>query len=72
MPGIGEACMPGQDLMGLQPREKMEQQITISRHKQLTALAYRVKEFIDQEGGLNTNQERCMFGDMMARIVELK
>lgn len=47
------------------------EQITFKRHQELTALAYRVKKFIDSEGGLKYD-EGCAFGRYMQEILYLK
>lgn len=48
-----------------------EQEMTLKNHKKLTDLAYRVKDFIDANGGLNY-QEACQFGNLMTSIIHLK
>lgn len=45
--------------------------ITLKMHRRLTDLAYRVKDFIDGNGGL-THQESCVFGNIMQGIINLK
>lgn len=44
---------------------------TLQRHQELTALAYRVKKYIDAEGGLKEN-EACTFGRLVQDIIFLK
>jgi hypothetical protein len=48
-----------------------EKGMTLKSHKRLTDLAYRVKDFIDGNGGL-THQESCQFGQIMQTIIGLK
>jgi len=48
-----------------------EEQMNLRTHKRLTDLAYRVKDFIDGNGGL-TYQEACIFGNIMQGIINLK
>lgn len=45
--------------------------MTLTGHKRLTDLAYRVKDFIDGNGGLSYD-EACQFGYIMANIINLK
>lgn len=48
-----------------------EDRMTLKNHKRLTDLAYRVKDFIDRNGGLNY-QESCTFGQIIQNIINLK
>lgn len=48
-----------------------EERMTLKRHKELTALAYAVKEFIDKYGGIK-GHEMCGFGQIMQSIGQLK
>lgn len=45
--------------------------MTFQRHQELTALVYRVKKFIDAEGGLSET-EGCEFGRLIQSILYLK
>lgn len=45
--------------------------MNLKNHKRLTDLAYRVKDFIDGNGGLNYH-ESCIFGQIMQNIINLK
>lgn len=58
----------GDQLVGIGMKEE---QMNLKTHKRLTDLAYRVKDFIDGNGGL-TYQESCIFGNIIQGIINLK
>lgn len=60
---VGRVPMPEQPI-GYKP-------MTLERHQELTALAYKVKDFIDQAGGLSET-EGCAFGRYVQDILYLK
>lgn len=67
-PQVAEANIPS----GLLPNGTAAYKpMTFNRHQEITALAYRVKKFIDSEGGLKET-EGCHFGRVMQDILYLK
>lgn len=46
-------------------------ELTLTRHRQLSELAYSTKKFIDANGGV-TSSESCRFGQMMSELINLK
>lgn len=57
--------------IGMAGLDRKEEGMTLKTHKRLTDLAYRVKDFIDGNGGLNY-QESCIFGQIITGIINLK